>query len=132
MKGEPIPQESRELISDTDSRGRMPGFFKGPLPQNYEATQEPSKTGAVAAQIDHIEADGSVFVQIKNKIERNSRLCWLDPENHEEVSIADLKNVKNESIDALHPGTNGLIRLNSDVTKRTKFENFAFLVLKKD
>ena len=132
MKGELIPPVSRELISDTDSRGRMPGFFKGPLPQNYEMTQEPSKTGAVAAQVDHIEADGSVLVQIKNRIDRNSRLYWLDPEIHEEVSISELKSAKNDPVEALHPGTNGLIKLNSDVTLRTKFEKFAFLVLKKD
>lgn len=129
--GEGVPEISRELIADTDSRGRMPGFFKGPLPQNYESTQEPSKTGAVAAQVMRIDADGSILVHIKNRIDANTRLLWLDPETREEVSVLELKNAKNVPVEALHPGTDGIIRLRSDVTNHTKFAKFAFLVLKK-
>ena len=109
----------------------MPGFFKGPLPQNYESTQEPSQTGAVAAQIDHVEKDGSIFIHVKNKMELDARLFWLDPEIREAVAVQELKDAKGGSVHTLHPGTDGWVTLRSDVTKHTKSENFAFLVLKK-
>ena len=131
LSGKEIPQISKDLISDTDSRGRMPGFFKGPLPQNYESTQEPSQTGAVAAQIDHVEKDGSIFIHVKNKMELDARLFWLDPEIREAVAVQELKDAKGGSVHTLHPGTDGWVTLRSDVTKHTKSENFAFLVLKK-
>ncbi len=132
LKGEGVPSVSRELISDTDSRGRMPGFIKGPLPQNYEMTQEPSKTGAVAAQVIRVEEDGSVFVRVKNRIGENSRLLWLDPEIREEVTVLEMKNGKGVPVETLHPGTEGFLKFDSKVIERTKFGNFAFLVLKKD
>ncbi len=131
LAGKDIPQVSRELISDTDSRGRMPGFFDGPLPQNYESTQEPSKTGAVAAQIENIDADGTIHVRVKNRFDINTPLVWFDPKIHEAVSVSGLKNAKGDQVETLHPGTEGLVRLHSDVTERTCFKNFAFLVLKK-
>lgn len=131
LSGAGIPEISRELISDTDSRGRMPGFFKGTLPQNYEATQEPSKTGEVAAQVESIRPDGFVSVQVKNRIERNSKILWLDPELRLEVPSFEMKDAKGEPTDTLHPGTNGFVRLPSEVTERTHFENFAFLVKRK-
>lgn len=131
LAGKDVPQISRELISDTDSRGRMPGFFGGPLPQNYESTQEPSQTGAVAAQVESVDADGTLRVQIKNRIDRTTSLTWFDPEIREAVPAVEFKNAKGVPVETLHPGTEGLIRLRSDVTNRTKFGNFAFLVLKK-
>ncbi len=131
LAGEAIPQVSRELISDTDSRGRMPGFFKGPLPQNYESTQEPSKTGAVAAQIESVEEDGTLHVRVKNRFDRQTALAWFDPKIREAVSVSELKNAKGVPVETLHPGTEGLVRLHSDVTRRTDFKNFAFLVLKR-
>ncbi len=131
LAGEAIPQVSRELISDTDSRGRMPGFFKGPLPQNYESTQETSKTGAVAAQIESVEEDGTLHVRVKNRFDRQTALAWFDPKIREAVSVSELKNAKGVPVETLHPGTEGLVRLHSDVTRRTDFKNFAFLVLKR-
>lgn len=131
LAGKGVPQISRDLISDTDSRGRMPGFFGGPLPQNYESTQEPSQTGAVAAQVESVDADGTLHVQIKNRIDRTTSLTWFDPEIREAVQAVEFKNAKGVPVETLHPGTEGLIRLRSDVTKRTDFKNFAFLVLKK-
>ena len=131
LAGKGVPQISRDLISDTDSRGRMPGFFAGPLPQNYESTQEPSKTGAVAAQIENIDDDGTLRVHVKNRFDSKSPLDWFDPKIREAVSISELKNAKGAPVEALHPGTEGFVRLNSDVIKRTDFKNFAFLVLKK-
>lgn len=131
LAGKGVPQISRDLISDTDSRGRMPGFFAGPLPQNYESTQEPSKTGAVAAQIENIDDDGTLRVHVKNRFDSKSPLDWFNPKIREAVSISELKNAKGAPVEALHPGTEGFVRLNSDVTKRTDFKNFAFLVLKK-
>ncbi len=131
LAGEEIPQVSRELVSDTDSRGRMPGFFAGPLPQNYESTQEPSKTGAVAAQIEDIDEDGTIHVRVKNRFDRKTPIVWFDPEIRESVSLSELKNAKGVPVEALHPGTEGFVRLHSDVTRRTAFKNFAFLVLKK-
>lgn len=131
LAGKGVPQISRDLISDTDSRGRMPGFFAGPLPQNYESTQEPSRTGAVAAQIENIDDDGTLRVHVKNRFDSKSPLDWFDPKIREAVSISELKNAKGAPVEALHPGTEGFVRLNSDVIKRTDFKNFAFLVLKK-
>ncbi len=131
LAGEAIPQVSRELISNTDSRGRMPGFFKGPLPQNYETTQEPSKTGAVAAQIESVKEDGTIHVRVKNRFDRQTALAWFDPKIREAVSVSELKNAKGVPVETLHPGTEGLVRLHSDVTRRTDFKNFAFLVLKR-
>ncbi len=131
LAGKGVPQISRDLISDTDSRGRMPGFFAGPLPQNYESTQEPSRTGAVAAQIENIDDDGTLRVHVKNRFGSKSPLDWFDPKIREAVSISELKNAKGAPVEALHPGTEGFVRLNSDVIKRTDFKNFAFLVLKK-
>lgn len=131
LAGKEIPQVSHELISDTDSRGRMPGFFAGPLPQNYESTQEPSKTGAVAAQVEDIDEDGTLHVRIKNRFDRQTPIVWFDPEIREAVALSELKNAKGVPVEALHPGTEGLVQLHSDVTRRTAFKKFAFLVLKK-
>lgn len=131
LAGKEIPQVSRELISDTDSRGRMPGFFAGPLPQNYESTQEPSKTGAVAAQVEDIDEDGTLHVRVKNRFDRQTPIVWFDPEIREAVALSELKNAKGVPVEALHPGTEGLVRLHSDVTRRTAFKKIAFLVLKK-
>lgn len=132
IAGKEIPQESRELISDTDSRGRMPGFFKGPLPQNYESTQEPSTTGAVAAQVKQVGADGRVEVLVKNRFDIRSRLFWLDPETREEVRVQGLFDFKGSPAETLHPGTSGTVQLDKNVTGRTSLGKFAFLVLKKN
>ena len=50
-EGKPVPEESRRAISFVDGRGFMPGFLRGPLPQNYEATHVDAAGGCVAAQI---------------------------------------------------------------------------------
>lgn len=130
--GQNVPQESFEIISDTDSRGRMPGFLKGPLPQNYESTQEPSATGAVAAQVKQIDADGNVQVLVKNRFDIRSRLFWLDPETREDVHVESLFDAKGRPVETLHPGTSGTLRLDKNVTSRTSLGKFAFLVLKKN
>ena len=131
LEGKEVPEISRELISDTDSRGRMPGFFAGPLPQNYASTQEPSRTGAVAAQVTSVDDDGTVHVLVKNRFDKTSVLKWLDPETFETVGILGMEGAKGAPVEVLHPGTEGRLHLSSSVTNRTKFKNFAFLVLQK-
>ena len=64
-------------------------------------------------------------------MELDARLFWLDPEIREAVAVQELKDAKGVSVHTLHPGTDGWVTLRSDVTKHTKSENFAFLVLKK-
>lgn len=123
-----IPQISRDLIESTDSRGRMPGFFQGPLPQNYETTQEPSKAGVVAAQITDVDECGFIHAHIKNQISAGSKLFWMTPEERTLVEVETLKNAKGEDAEILHPGTNGMIKLHSNVTHSTSSQKFAFLV----
>lgn len=132
MQGKPISEKTKEALLHTDSRGWMPGFKTGPLPQNYEATQVPSKLGCVAAQIQKFNPVlKDAFIAIKNPISTKLDFELLTPEGSFPCSVSDLKNFKNEPAEILHPGTTGTLKIQGFNPSALKNPEFAFLIAKK-
>ena len=130
INGETIPEASREALACTDSRGWMPGFRVGPLPQNYASTSVPSNTGYVIGLVQSVNSEGWLQIQVKNQFSVNTEVEFMDPQGMVPCKILALQNVKKETVETLHPGTQGSVLLSKKVTNSTNDAFFAFLVAK--
>jgi len=126
-----VPQESRRAISFVDGRGFMPGFLRGPLPQNYEATHVAAEGGCVAAQVlDYDRDTHSVRVNVKNPFGMDDSLEWMTPDGMEPMAVEGLLDFRGGAADRLNPGTEGRIFLHESVSKDTVNADFGFIVKK--
>ena len=129
--GEAVPEECRRAISFVDGRGFMPGFLRGPLPQNYEATHVDALGGCVAAQvIDFEQNTGALRVNVKNPFSLDDKLELLTPEKMVPLELESLVDFKGGAADRLNPGTEGRVFVQKDVQNVAKNANFAFIVKK--
>ena len=111
--GEPqVPEESRKAISFVDGRGFMPGFMRGPLPQNYESTHEDAPGGCVAAQVlDYDAATRSCRVNVKNVFSAEDGLELMTPQGMVPCGVERLEDFRGGVAERLHPGTEGRVVL---------------------
>lgn len=124
-----VPEESRRAISFVDGRGFMPGFLRGPLPQNYESTHEDAPGGCVAAQVlDYDSATHSCRVNVKNAFSMDDSLELMTPEGMSPCSVDSMKDFRGGDADRLHPGTEGRIFLPDNVEDLSAFANFCFFI----
>lgn len=127
--GKSVPEESRRAISFVDGRGFMPGFLRGPLPQNYEATHVDAVGGCVAAQIlDFDEDNGFIRVNVKNPFTLDDKLELMMPGLMAPVEVESLMDFHGASVDKLNPGTEGRVFVQKDVLNLAKNAKFGFLV----
>ena len=126
-----IPQESRRAISFVDGRGFMPGFLKGPLPQNYESTHVAAEGGCVAAQVlDYDPASNSFRVNVKNPFSMDDKLELMTPSGMAPCEVAGLLDFRGAAADRLNPGTEGRVLVQGDVLGSTGNAEFGFFVRK--
>lgn len=127
-----IPEESRRAISFVDGRGFMPGFMRGPLPQNYESTHEDAPGGCVAAQVlGYDEATNSCRVNVKNPFGMDDSLELMTPSGQFPCEVSSMKNFKGEDVDRLHPGTEGIVFLDGKRPEKSENDIFCFFIKKK-
>ena len=126
-----VPQESRRAIGFVDGRGFMPGFLRGPLPQNYESTHVAAPFGSVAAQVlEYDRATNSCRVNVKNPFSMDDALELMTPEGMTPVLAESLLDFRGGAADRLNPGTEGRIFLQGNVLKDTENADFGFFVKK--
>ena len=126
-----VPNESLRAIRFVDGRGFMPGFLKGPLPQNFESTHTAAGAGCVAAQVlDYDLATHSVRVNVKNPFTMDDSLELMTPDNMSACAIDSMNDFKGAATDRLNPGTEGRVFLSPSVTQIPKNAEFCFLVKK--
>ena len=126
-----IPQESRRAISFVDGRGFMPGFLKGPLPQNYESTHVVAQGGCVAAQVlDYDPVSNSFRVNVKNPFSMDDKLELMTPSGMAPCVVAGLLDFRGAAADRLNPGTEGRVLVQGDVLGSTGNAEFGFFVRK--
>ncbi|MCQ2105649.1 MAG: U32 family peptidase [Fibrobacter sp.] len=126
-----VTDESRKAISFVDGRGFMPGFLKGPLPQNYESTHVEAEGGCVAAQIlDYDPASHSVSVNVKNPFSMDDSLELMMPGFMTPCEVLSMNDFRGGAADRLNPGTVGRIFLPKDVIFTPENANFGFFVKK--
>lgn len=126
-----VPQESRRAIGFVDGRGFMPGFLRGPLPQNYESTHVPAPYGSVAAQVlEYDRATNSCRVNVKNPFSMDDALELMTPEGMKPVLAESLLDFRGGAADRLNPGTEGRVFLQGNVLKDTENADFGFFVKK--
>lgn len=126
-----IPQESRRAINFVDGRGFMPGFLKGPLPQNYESTHVAAQGGCVAAQVlDFDSASNSFRVNVKNPFSMDDSLELMTPSGMVPCEVSGLLDFRGAAADRLNPGTEGRVIVQGDVLRNTGNAEFGFLVRK--
>ncbi|MCQ2096364.1 MAG: U32 family peptidase [Fibrobacter sp.] len=124
-----ISEESRRAVTYLDGRGFMPGFLKGPLPQNYESTHMAAPGGCVAAQIlDYDAASHSVRVNVKNPFTMDDRLELMTPAGMEPCSVESMNDFRGGAADRLNPGTEGRVFLPKNVSMNNKMSDFSFFV----
>ncbi len=124
-----VPQESRRAISFVDGRGFMPGFLKGPLPQNYESTHVAAAGGCVAAQVlDFDPASSSFRVNVKNPFSMDDKLELMTPSGMVPCEVSGLLDFRGAAADRLNPGTEGRVIVQGDVLKNTGNADFGFFV----
>ena len=124
-----VPQESRRAIDFVDGRGFMPGFLKGPLPQNYESTHVAAQGGCVAAQIlDYDSASNSFRVNVKNPFTMDDSLELMTPSGMVPCEVSGLLDFRGAAADKLNPGTEGRVIVQGDVLKNTENMEFGFFV----
>ena len=124
-----VPEESRRAIGFVDGRGFMPGFLRGPLPQNYESTHVAAENGCVAAQVVRYDADMNSFVvNVKNPFSMDDALELMTPSGMFPCEVSELRDFRGSAADRLNPGTEGRVFLNFDVSQNTQNTEFAFLV----
>ena len=117
-----VPEEARKAISFVDGRGFMPGFLRGPLPQNYESTHEDAVGGCVAAQVlGYDSATRSCRVNVKNPFGMDDCIELMTPSGQFPCEIISMKNFKGEDVDKLHPGTEGIVFTNSEISENDIF-----------
>ena len=126
-----VPQESRRAIGFVDGRGFMPGFLRGPLPQNYESTHVAAPYGCVAAQVlDYDPATNSCRVNVKNPFGMDDALEFMTPSGMCRCEVDSLLDFRGAAADRLNPGTEGRVFLQGSVLKSTENANFGFFVKK--
>jgi len=126
-----VPQESRRAITFVDGRGFMPGFLKGPLPQNYESTHVAAEGGCVAAQVlDFDPASNSFRVNVKNPFSMDDKLELMTPSGMAPCEISGMLDFRGAAADRLNPGTEGRVVVQGDVLKNTGNADFGFFVRK--
>jgi len=126
---EVVPAESRRAISCVDGRGFMPGFLRGPLPQNYESTHVPADGGCVCAQVQRYDAATNSFVvNVKNPFSMDDSLELMTPSGMVPCEVTELMDFRGAAADRLNPGTEGRVFLSSSVSENTQNAEFAFLV----
>ena len=126
-----VPQESRRAITFVDGRGFMPGFLKGPLPQNYESTHVAAEGGCVAAQVLDFDAVSNSFrVNVKNPFSMDDKLELMTPSGMAPCEISGLLDFRGAAADRLNPGTEGRVVVQGDVLKNTGNAEFGFFVRK--
>ena len=114
-----------------DGRGFMPGFLRGPLPQNYEATHVDAEGGCVAAQIlDYDAMTNSCRVNVKNPFCMDDSLEIMTPAGMDPIQVESLMDFRGAAADRLNPGTEGRVFLQENVLKNTEKANFGFIVKK--
>ena len=124
-----VPQESRRAISFVDGRGFMPGFLKGPLPQNYTSTHVAAAGGCVAAQVlDFDSASSSFRVNVKNPFSMDDKLELMTPSGMVPCEVSGLLDFRGAAADRLNPGTEGRVIVQGDVLKNTGNADFGFFV----
>ena len=127
-----IPDEVHRAISFVDGRGFMPGFLRGPLPQNYESTHEDAPGGCVAAQIIAYDAEKHACrVNVKNPFSIDDPLDLMTPSGQFPCEVVGMKNFKGGDADCLHPGTEGWVFLPENVNVPAENANFFFFVKRK-
>jgi putative protease len=127
--GNPVPEESRRAIRFVDGRGFMPGFLRGPLPQNYEATHVDAEGGCVAAQIkDFDETTGACLVNVKNPFSMDDSLELMTPDGMQPCEVEEMLDFRGAAADRLNPGTEGRVFLAKCTLKSEKTAKFGFLV----
>ena len=110
---------------------RMPGFLRGPLPQNYEATHVDAEGGCVAAQIlDYDATTNSCRVNVKNPFCMDDSLEIMTPAGMDPIQVESLMDFRGAAADRLNPGTEGRVFLQENVLKNTEKANFGFIVKK--
>ena len=107
----------------------MPGFLKGPLPQNYESTHVEAPSGCVCAQILDYDAQTRSFrVNVKNQFSMDDSLEFMTPEGMSLCKISSLKNFRGEDADRLNPGTEGRVFIQDSGDFSLKNVKFGFFV----
>ena len=128
-EGNPVPEESRRAITFVDGRGFMPGFLRGPLPQNYEATHVDAAGGCVAAQIkDFDETTGACLVNVKNPFSMDDSLELMTPDGMQKCEVEEMLDFRGAAADRLNPGTEGRVFLGKSTLNNEKNAKFSFLV----
>ena len=126
-----VPEESRRAMRFVDGRGFMPGFLRGPLPQNYEATHVDAEGGCVAAQVlDYDPSTNSCRVNVKNPFSMDDALELMTPAGMQPFAVEGLVDFRGAAADRLNPGTEGRVFLQGNVLKNTERANFGFIVKK--
>ena len=126
-----VPAESRRAISCVDGRGFMPGFLRGPVPQNYESTHEEAPGGCVAAQVIAYDASANACrVNVKNPFSIDDSLELMTPSGMTSCSVSAMKDFKGGDVDRLHPGTEGWVFFSEDVKGLAENATFCFFVRK--
>jgi putative protease len=124
-----VSDESRRAISFVDGRGFMPGFLRGPLPQNYESTHEEAPGGCVAAQVlSYDAATNSCRVNVKTPFSIDDSLELMTPSGMAPCKVEAMKDFKGGDVDRLHPGTEGVVFLQENEKNLSISANFAFFV----
>ena len=124
-----VPDEARRAINFVDGRGFMPGFLRGPLPQNYESTHVPAEGGCVCAQVvRYDDATNSFVVNVKNPFSMDDSLELMTPSGMAPCEVTELMDFRGAAADRLNPGTEGRVFLASGVSENTRNAEFAFLV----
>lgn len=133
--GNPVPEESRRAISFVDGRGFMPGFLRGPLPQNYESTHVAAEGGCVAAQILDVDASSIedkyvVKVNVKNPFTLDDKLECMTPEGMAPCEAFSMVDFRGGEADRLNPGTEGRVLIAKSALKAPDNLKFGFFVKK--
>ena len=126
-----VSDEAHRAISFVDGRGFMPGFLRGPVPQNYESTHEEAPGGCVAAQVIAYDANtNSCRVNVKNPFSIDDSLELMTPSGMFSCNVSAMKDFKGGDVDRLHPGTEGWIFFSEDVKGLKENATFCFFVRK--
>ncbi len=126
-----VPGESRRAISFVDGRGFMPGFLRGPLPQNYESTHVAAEGGCVCAQVlDYESTTGAYRVNVKNPFTMDDSLELMTPAGMQPCEVTGMVDFRGAAVDRLNPGTEGRIFVQEDVLQNTEMAKFGFIVKK--
>ena len=124
-----VPEEARRALDFVDGRGFMPGFLKGPLPQNYESTHVAASGGCVCAQIlDYDAQTCSCRVNVKNPFSLDDSLELMAPEGMRLCKVASMKDFRGGDADRLNPGTEGRIFLQEVENLPLEQAQFGFFV----